>query len=452
MPTEEKRPNILFVFSDQQRWDTVGCYGFGPSVTPHLDRAAAEGVLFEHAFTCQPICGPARSCIQSGKFATETGCFRNNIALPRGEKTIADYCAAAGYEVGYLGKWHLATDRGGDGVEPADFHGKPIPPERRGGWKDYWLASDVLEFTSHGYDGFLFDAAGNKVEFEGYRADCLTDFALAYLRTRDGARPFFLFLSYIEPHHQNDHNRYEGPRGSKEKFKDHPVPEDLRRAEGGDWRENWADYIGCVESLDRNFGRLRAELQRLGLAENTVVFYASDHGSHFRTRNSEYKRSCHESSIRVPLLAVGPGFSGGRTVRELVSLIDLPPTLLTVAGTTPPPYMRGRPLQGLLAEPPGPWPEEVFVQLAESHVGRALRTKQWKYSVRAPDGNGWKEMNAERYVEEFLYDLKSDPHEQNNLVADPAYAEVRRELAARLKQLMAAAGEKEPVLEPAAAS
>lgn len=97
-------PNLLFFFTDQQRWDTAGCYGQRLPVTPNLDRMAAEGVRFEHAFTCQPVCGPARACLQTGKWATETGCFRNAIGLPTSERTLAHWLREAGYEVGYLGK------------------------------------------------------------------------------------------------------------------------------------------------------------------------------------------------------------------------------------------------------------------------------------------------------------------------------------------------------------
>ena len=150
----------------------------------------------------------------------------------------------------------------------------------------------------------------NKREFpEGrYRVDAQTDWVLEYLQTRTGEQPFFLFVSYIEPHHQNDHNHYEGPHGSKEKFADFVVPGDLDGT-GGDWREEYPDYLGCIHSLDENLGRIRAELERLGLAEDTLIIYTSDHGSHFRTRNGEYKRSCHDGCIRIPMLACGPGFT-----------------------------------------------------------------------------------------------------------------------------------------------
>ena len=105
------QPNIIFVLSDQQRWDTLGCYGQELDVTPNLDRMASEGTRFEHAFTCQPVCGPARACLQTGRHATEIGCFRNSIALPVEVQTIARCLSGSGYETGYIGKWHLASTK-----------------------------------------------------------------------------------------------------------------------------------------------------------------------------------------------------------------------------------------------------------------------------------------------------------------------------------------------------
>ncbi|NOZ23581.1 MAG: sulfatase-like hydrolase/transferase [Planctomycetes bacterium] len=446
MTQPTNRPNILFLFSDQQRWDSVGCYGQTLDVTPNLDRMAEEGVRFEHAFTCQPVCGPARACIQTGKYAAEIGCFRNGIALPTDEKTIAHHLSEAGYEVAYVGKWHLASTHGFGPGRDFNNRTKPVPPELRGGYKDHWMAADIPEFTSHGYDGHLFDADMNQVDFTGYRADAFTDFAMDYLRNRDSARPFFLYLSFVEPHHQNDHGHFEGPEGSKEKFRDFTVPGDLIGTDG-DWREEYPDYLGCIHRVDTSVGRIRAELEHLGLAENTVILYTSDHGCHFRTRNREYKRSCHEGCIRIPMLACGPGFDGGRVVDELVSLIDIPPTILAAGGVEAPSRMKGRPMQGLLDGTATDWPEEVFLQISETHVGRTIRTRRWKYSVRAPEKHGGTAPGSDVYVEDFLYDLDVDPHERSNLVADPAYAEVRRELAERLKRRMVEAGEVSPAIK-----
>ena len=175
------RPNILFLFSDQQRWDTLGCYGQPLEITPNLDRLASEGVLFEHAFSPQPVCGPTRACLQTGKYASEIPCTMNDVGLPIGEKTIAHRLSATGYEVGYIGKWHLASDFKAPGVEePYYGAADPVPPERRGGYRDYWLAADVLEFTTHGYDGHMFDGEGNKREFPPgrYRVEAQTDWVL----------------------------------------------------------------------------------------------------------------------------------------------------------------------------------------------------------------------------------------------------------------------------------
>lgn len=443
-------PNIVFVFSDQQRWDTCGCYGQPLDITPNLDRMAAEGVRFEHAFTCQPVCGPARASLQTGKYPAEIGVFTNHRMLPLDEETLAKRLSASGYEVGYIGKWHLASFGPHDG--PDNYRTRPVPPERRGGYKDFWLASDTLEFTSHSYDGYMFDGDGNRVDFpEGrYRADVLTDWTIDYLQSRTGEQPFFLFLSYIEPHHQNDHDRYEGPHGSQDEFRDYVIPGDLvGTEEDGDWPENMADYLGCCHSLDANLGRIRAELERLGLADNTLVIYTSDHGSHFRTRNAEYKRACHEGCIRVPMVMSGPGFQGGKVVDELVSLIDLPVTILAEAGIAQPAGWQGNPLQGLVDGTAEDWPEEVFLQISESQVGRAIRTERWKYSVTAPDKHGGTDPASEIYVEDILYDLQSDPHEKYNLVRHPFFADVRAELAIRLKRRMAEANEETPEIRPA---
>jgi len=444
MKNPRNQPNIIFFFSDQQRWDTVGAYGQTLDVTQHLDKMATEGTRFEYAFTCQPVCGPARACLQTGKYATETGCFRNGIALPPDEFTLAREMSRAGYEVGYIGKWHLASTHG-MGENDIDYRTTAVPPERRGGYKDYWLAADVLEFTSHSYDGHMFDGAGKPRKINGYRADGQTDFVLEYLRNRSGEQPFFLFISYIEPHHQNDHSCYEGPKGSRERFADFVPPLDLVNR-SGDWQASYPDYLGCCASLDHNLGRIREELDALSISGNTLIIYTSDHGSHFRTRNAEYKRACHDACIRIPLVIHGPGFRGGNVVKELVSLIDLPPTILAAAEHDIPNAMQGRPLQQLIDGTPADWPNNVFLQISESQVGRAIRTKRWKYSIVAPGCGGSSQPGAEEYIEEFLYDLKKDPHEGTNLVAMPDYEAIRSELRQLLILRMVEAGEDPPLI------
>lgn len=422
-----KQPNIVFYFSDQQRADTLGCYGQPLAVTPTLDQLAAQGARFEHAFTCQPVCGPARACLQSGQYATQIGCHTNAISLPLDTRTLAHHFSGAGYDTAYIGKWHLASDR-----DDNHFETSPVPVERRGGYR-HWMASDVLEFTSHGYDGYVFDGDGKRVDFVGYRADAINGFAVDYLRERPRDKPFFLFISQIEPHHQNDRGRFEGPDGSKERFADFTPPEDLA-GKAGDWRENYPDYLGQCRSLDDNVGRLVEALKQQGVWDNTILIYTSDHGCHFNTRGLEYKRTCHDSSLHVPLVVHGPGIEPGTEITDLVSLIDLPPTMLDLAGIPTPQSYQGRSLKPLLmGQIPDDWLDSVFYQLSETSLGRGLRTARWKYAVEGA-GDPWEQPYCEEYREAYLYDLQEDPHEAVNLVSDPNHAEIRAQLAARLKQ------------------
>lgn len=449
------RPNIVFYFSDQQRWDTLGCYGQKLPVTPNLDKLAKEGVRFENAFTCQPVCGPARACLQTGKYATQTGCYINGIAPAFGEiKTLAQCFNEAGYATAYVGKWHLATDR----PKGLNYETSAIPQERRGGYKDYWMASDVLEFTSHGYNGYVYNADNERVPFTGYRADCINNFAIDFLHTRKGnEEPFFLFVSQIEPHHQNDHRCYEGPDGSKEKFADYEVPGDLKaysdaHNDGSDisnWKQNYPDYLGCCHSLDANVGRLVDTLKEQGMWENTILVYTADHGSHFITRGleAEYKRTCHDASIHIPMIITGPGFKGGKEIRHAVSLLDLPATLLDCASIAKPDDFQGRSLLPLAQNPDMEWDDVAFLQISESRVGRAIRTPEYTYSVRAV-GDGYAVAESDVYYEEFFYVLKDDPYQQHNLANDPAWASTRAGLAEVLKKKMVQAGEAAPKILP----
>ena len=431
--------NIIFYFTDQQRWDTCGCFGQPLDITPNLDALARDGVKFDNAFSPQPVCGPCRALFQTGKYPTETGCFRNNIMLPAGVKTLGQYIEEAGYETAYIGKWHLASDGELEKPPSIDHTVTAIPRELRGGYTGFWRAADVLEFTSHGYDGFVFDENNQRVDFKGYRADCINDMALEFLDGYTGEKPFFMTVSQIEPHHQNDRKHYEGPEGSKERFKDFILPEDLK-ALGGNAAEEYPDYLGQCASLDENLGRLVAKLKEKGLYENTVIIFASDHGSHFLTRNrddhlngyDDYKRSCHDACLHVPLVIAGGPYRGGRAVEELVSTASLPKTILALAGVDVGDAMIGENLLDVVEKKADNRPNEIFAQISESRVGRCIRTARYTYSVYAPGVNGGAAAASDRYADDFLYDMDQDPHQLNNVVADPAYAQVKAELRKRL--------------------
>jgi len=431
--------NIIFYFTDQQRWDTCGCFGQPLDITPNLDALAREGVKFDNAFSPQPVCGPCRALFQTGKYPTETGCFRNNIMLPAGVKTLGQYIEEAGYETAYIGKWHLASDGELEKPPTIDHTVTAVPRELRGGYTGFWRAADVLEFTSHGYDGFVFDEHDQRVDFKGYRADCINGMALEFLDGYTGEKPFFMTISQIEPHHQNDRKHYEGPEGSKERFKNFILPEDLK-ALGGNAAEEYPDYLGQCASLDENLGRLVAKLKEKGLYENTVILFASDHGSHFLTRNrddhlngyDDYKRSCHDACLHVPLVIAGGPYRGGRAVEELVSTASLPKTILALAGVDVGDAMIGENLLDVVEKKADNRPNEIFAQISESRVGRCIRTARYTYSVYAPGVNGGAAAASDRYADDFLYDMEHDPHQLNNVVADPAYAQVKAELRKRL--------------------
>lgn len=430
-----KKPNIVFYFSDQQRADTLGCYGQELPISPIADRLAKEGVRFDLAFTPQPVCGPCRSVFQSGLYPTTTGCYINNKMLPLETDTVAKILERNGYETAYVGKWHLATE--GELEKPGKINHQTVavPMEYRGGYTGFWRAADCLELTSHGYGGYIFDEDNNKIDFEGYRTDCITDFALEFLDNYRKEEPFFLTVSHIEPHHQNDANHYQGPKGSAQRFANYKVPGDLAAFEDGDWKEEFPDYLGGCNAIDVNLGRIIDKLTEKGLYEDTIIIFTSDHGSHFRTRNKDrhfngfddYKRTCHDSALRVPLIIRGGAFLGGKIVEQLVSTASIPRTILSAASVTVPEAYVGEDL-ALVADGHADRKNEVFAQISESRVGRVIRTEKYKYAVCAPDKNGGLYKDSDVYVDDFLYDLTVDPYELDNLVEDSAYAEIKEQL------------------------
>lgn len=431
--------NIVFYFTDQQRADTCGCYGQPLDITPTLDRLAKEGIKFNKAFSPQPVCGPCRAVFQTGLYPTQTGCFRNNIMLPHDVKTVANYFEEAGYETAYIGKWHLASDGELEQKPRIDHSITAIPLEYRGGYTGFWRTADALECTSHGYNGYVFDEDNNRLDFTGYRADCITDFGLEFLEKRDVNKPFFMTISHIEPHHQNDHECYEGPKGSKEKYKDFILPKDLE-ALGGDAAKEYPDYLGACASLDDNLSRLIDKLKEQGIYENTIIVFSADHGSHFRTRNQDerlngyddYKRSGHDACLQVPLVIVGGEFIGGIEVEDLVSTASLPKTFLAMAGIDVGDRMIGENLLSVALKKDTKRVNEVFAQISESRVGRIIRTKEYLYGVYAPNIGGGDVAASKQYADDYLYDMEKDPYQLTNVVEEIEYNQVKEGLKEKL--------------------
>ena len=429
--SSSRRPNVLVFFTDQQRWDCSCLHGNPLDLMPNFDRLARAGTHLRHSFTCQPLCVPARAAFQTGCYPSQVGAFRNDTPLAPGTRTLAHVFRDAGYHTGYIGKWHLAPRE-----NPGD-----VPVEHRGGYED-WFAANVLERVSDAYETRLYDAEGREHRPPGYRADVLTDAAIRFV-AMPRAQPFFLFVSYLEPHHQNHRDDFPAPDGYAERYRGRWMPPDLARL-GGSAPEQIAGYCGMVKRLDESLGRIYDALKSTGQLEHTILLFTSDHGCHFKTRNDEYKRSAHESSIRVPTMLHGPGFMLGGDRAELVSLIDLPPTLLEAAGVGVPERMQGRSLMSRLRRQASPWRDEVYIEVSEATAGRALRTSCWKYCVSVQGADlerACLEPTWPRYTEEALYDLTLDPHEFVNLIDMPQYRGAAEKLRARLVRRMGEAGE-----------
>jgi uncharacterized sulfatase len=210
--------------------------------------------------------------------------------------------------------------------------------------------------------------------------------------------------------------------------------------------------LACA-SLDWNLGRIIDILKKQNLYENTVIIFASDHGSHFRTRNKDghlngyddYKRTCHDAALRVPLVIRGGPFTGGKVIKDLVSTAGIPKTILSLAGVDPGNALIGENFLDAVNNEKGRL-NEVFAQISESRVGRCVRTPDFKYSVYAPGKNGGMYMDSLEYADDFLYDLQKDPFELKNLIKEPTYRDIKLQLKERLLYWIEKEEHKKPVI------
>lgn len=423
------KPNIIIFLTDQQRYDSLGAYGNPLDLTPNFDGWSKRGTLCENAFTPQPICGPARACIQTGLYATQNGCYRNGIPFKnRPNHSIAQIFRQNGYRTCYIGKWHLAAA----GI---------VDESERAGYEN-WLGSNELEFSSDGYDLVMYNEENQPVKIPGHRIDGVVDRAIQYIDQNQN-EPFVLFVSLIEPHCQNCSNSYAAPLFTEERLRGRWMPPDLL-ALGGTAAQHISGYLALVQRIDAAFGRMMDALVSLDLLKKTTVLYTSDHGEHFMTRNSTNKMSPHEVSIHVPMLWCGYDFDMGRRLRQPVSLIDILPTLLDCAHIEFDKKLAGRSIRPLLYDPNAEWRDSILIQISETEVGRAIRTRDWKYVVRAPGLDAFRDISAEYYEESELYDLRNDPYELMNLIHHDGYENLKKELRSKLIELILESGECAP--------
>ena len=443
-----KKPNVILYVADQMRWDFVGAYGLNPTVkTPNLDRIVRKGLAYTGAVTNQPLCSPSRACMMTGMYATETGMWKlppptvMNPQLP----TLASVLRENGYTANFIGKWHLAPIDHKDSAS-LGF----VPKQYRGGFLDFWEGSNVLELTSKPYEGTIWAGDGTPLHFQDqYRVDFLTDRAVRFLKMPQ-EKPFLLFISQLEPHFQNGENRFVAPNGYAARYQNPYVPPDLLHLPG-DWQAQLPDYYGCIEKIDESVGRILETLEAQNQLDNTVFLFSSDHGCQFRTRNQEYKRSPHDSSIRVPFVMQGPGLNQSAMLPEILGNIDMTPTLLDSVGVAVPASMKGKSVLPLARSPQArqSWEEAQLIQISESMVARALRTREWTYCVADPSLNGGKDESSLHYQEYQMYNNFSDPAQLVNLAGRVEYRSASEALRQQLEAMIVASGEAKPEISPA---
>jgi arylsulfatase A-like enzyme len=404
-----ERPNVLFVLVDQMRASAMGCAGNDQVHTPTLDRLAEEGVLCERAYTPDPVCTPARASILTGQYPHQHGVVNNNVRIPQTGETLACCLREAGYDTGYIGKWHL------DGNPKVGY--TPPGPRRQG--FDYWEGFNRGHEHLRGHPRFTED--GELYWAEGYQPAVQTDLALDFMGEHaDAADPFFTMLSWGPPH-----TPFEAPAEYSAMYD----PEELELRENvpesedtPELREDLAEYYALVTSLDDQMERLLDFLDERGIAEDTLVVFTSDHGEQLGSVGHYRKGFPFEESINVPLLARYPeGLPAGERREGLVNLIDLLPTFLGWAGAEVPDRVQGRDARAFLrGDAPGR--DAVYVE------GEVPFHDEWR-AVRTEDAM----LAVDRLLEiRHLYDTEADPYQMENLAGDPAAADLQEELFDRL--------------------
>lgn len=429
-----RKPNVIYAFSDEHRWQSMSFAQMPGLHTPNMQALASQGVTFTHCISNYPVCSPHRAILMTGRWPHQQGMIDNNLQLSPDEMTLGKAFKAAGYDTGYVGKWHL----GGTRAEPFGFDLSLI----WSGTNNHWDKSKY-----HPRDA-------GPVQPKGYNATLMTGQALRYIEEHRG-NPFFLMLSWNPPHSNFLDPPPEKlalyPEGSLPRREN--VPADARSGEKGDkriWGQNsWPYYRGYhahISANDDELGRIMAKLDELGLAEDTILVYSSDHGTMMGSHGLGSKRQPYEESIRVPFCIRWPGvIPAGVASHALFGTIDIMPTLCSLCGLSIPVTCMGRDFSPTLRGGQGPDPEMQFIMHISkknaSHgdkhpapIFRGVRTRRYTYA-HYPD-RPW-----------CLFDNEEDPYQLNNLIDDSSKAALRKELDKRLREFLREA--EDPFVLPA---
>ena len=383
----------------------MGCSGNREVRTPHLDALASEGVRFSNAVSTCPICTPYRAALLTGRYPLSNGMMLNDVRLPVTETSIAHVLGGAGYATAYLGKWHL------DGPYRGGF--TPPGPRRQG--FDYWAAANCTHDYMH---SFYYRDDPAPIPIAGYDADFFTDLTIDYMREGSRDQPFALFLSWGPPHCPYTEMPPEYLTYDPASLT--PRPNSTRPQ-----LERLAGYYAHITALDRNVGRLRAALSDLGLAEDTLFIFTSDHGDMLGSHGCNYKQRPWEESVSVPFLAHLPGVCPpGEVSDTLLNVPDLMPTMLSLAGVECPHTVEGYDLSPAFRGEAGFEPASAFISnpcpfLESIPEWRGVRTKTHTYARTL--AGPW-----------LLYDNVADPYQLRNLVDEADAAPLRSELEAEL--------------------
>lgn len=412
--TPAPRPNIVFIMPDQLRAQSVGCYGNTDVRTPHIDRLAAEGLLFEHAFANTPVCCPARANILTGRYAHSNGMMANDLRLRESEVTVAEVLRDAGYRTGFVGKWHLDGGPRQPGFVP--------PGPRRQGF-EFWTANEC----SHAhFRNTYFRDTPDPLPVRGFEPEGWTDLGIEFLRAaKQDRRPFFLTIQVGPPH-----DPYKAPEAYRKLYDPARLTmrPNWRRAPGLPGPEEIAEYYGMITAIDDQVGRLMAELENLQLDGNTILLFSSDHGDMLGSQGMRLKRKPWEESIRIPCILRQPGKTRPRRTRDFITHVDFAPTLLGLCGVPAPAAMQGADVFRTRSD-------SAFFQIFGPYDGDGT-THGWR-GIRTP-----RHMYA-RYVDRpwVLYDLEADPYQMKNLAEEPSAKSIREELDRRLSRWMRRTGD-----------
>lgn len=420
------KPNIVFILADQFRAQATGYSGDPNARTPNLDRLAARAINFKTAVSVSPVCTPFRAALLTGRYPLTTGMFMNDLYLPSEELTMAEIFKEAGYETGYIGKWHL------------DGHGREsyIPRERRQGF-DYWKA---LECT-HDYNNSFYYANDDttKRKWEGYDAYAQTADAQNYIRDHaDDDKPFLLMMSYGIPHFPH----HSAP---PEFMKYYPADSIRLRPNVPEARQERArkeaqGYYAHIMAFDRCMGDLLKTLEESGEAENTIVVFTSDHGEMLGSQGQSpfEKQRPWDESIRVPFLIRYPAVYGseGYAVTTPLNTPDILPTLLSMSEVPIPDTIEGEDLTAFISDDKKDTDRAALIMSVHPFAGyhggsayRGIRTSRYTY-VRKQD-QPW-----------LLYDNEKDPYQMDNLVDSEAHADLQKELENILQAKLDERGDK----------